>query len=161
LTEVAESTGLTVEQVRKEYLGKLELDEDTQQALYLRQRALHVYTESRRVEEFKAICESTASSAEEAKSQLERLGKLMNESHYSCRDLFACSCSELDQLTSLCREAGAVGSRLTGAGWGGWAISLVPTHKVDTFCDQVKASFPDLLVTKPGKGAAVYVPQAD
>jgi len=105
LTEVAESTGLTVEQVRKEYLGKLELDEDTQQALYLRQRALHVYTESRRVEEFKAICESTASSAEEAKSQLERLGKLMNESHYSCRDLFACSCSELDQLTSLCRSS--------------------------------------------------------
>jgi len=112
------------------------------------------------VEDFQAICQTKATSAEEASSQLEALGKLMNESHFSCRDFFACSCSELDQLTALCREAGAVGSRLTGAGWGGWTISLVPTHKVDAFCAKVKETFPELLVTKPGTGAAVYVPIA-
>lgn len=160
LNELAELTGFDVDRVRKDYLGRIVVEDVNQKVFHLCQRSLHVYTESKRVEDFQAICQTKAASAEEASSQLEVLGKLMNESHFSCRDLFACSCSELDQLTALCREAGAVGSRLTGAGWGGWTISLVPTHKVDAFCTKVKETFPELLVTKPGTGAAVYVPIA-
>ena len=44
-----------------------------------------------------------------------QLGKLLDESHASCRDYFDCSCEELDELTTLSKKAGAWGSRLTGA----------------------------------------------
>lgn len=70
--------------------------------------------------------------------QLEELGKLMNESHASCRDLYDCSSDELEVLTKMCREAGAYGSRLTGAGWGGCCVSLIPADKVDAFLKDIE-----------------------
>lgn len=65
------------------------------------------------------------------------------------------------------RDAGALGSRLTGAGWGGCTVSLVPSEKVPKFLDVVKDRFyaphPNrqgkikeaLFATKPGSGVAV------
>jgi len=61
----------------------------------LRDRALHVYSEASRVLEFKAVCDSKESGA------LESLGRLMYTSHVSCRDLYQCSCPELDRLVDL------------------------------------------------------------
>ena len=62
----------------------------------------------------------------------------MNESHASCRDLYDCSSDELEVLTKLCKSSGAYGSRLTGAGWGGCAISLVHFVKVPEFLKAIE-----------------------
>lgn len=70
---------------------------------------------------------------------------------------------------SACRKSGAVGSRLTGAGWGGCAVSMVPRQKVEPFLQAVRDAYytPDprraamekqsLFVTKPGGGAAIFL----
>lgn len=52
----------------------------------------------------------------------ERFGRLLNESHESLRDLLRVSCAELDRLVEAARESGALGARLTGAGFGGAAV---------------------------------------
>jgi galactokinase len=57
----------------------------------------------------------------------------MNESHRSCRDLYECSHPKLDELVSVALSSGAIGSRLTGAGWGGCIVSLVPEDKSQIF----------------------------
>lgn len=54
----------------------------------------------------------------------ERFGQLLDASHASLRDLLGVSCAELDALTEAAREAGALGARLTGAGFGGTAVIL-------------------------------------
>lgn len=129
----------------------------------LYKRALHVFSEAQRVYEFKQACEQQSTSHE-------HLGNLMNQSHQSCSVLYDCSCPELDQLTETCRRAGAYGSRLTGAGWGGCAVSLVPENKLDQFLvsvrdnyysssGELKSKF-DLaaFATKPSAGISIILP---
>src|SRR5262249_9447865 len=57
--------------------------------------------------------------------RLKQFGRLLYESHESCRRLYECSAPELDTVVSAAKRAGALGARLTGAGWGGAAIVLV------------------------------------
>lgn len=65
---------------------------------------------------------------------LTRFGQLMNESHDSLRDLFEVSSEPLNQLVTLAREqTNVLGSRLTGAGFGGCTVSLVPSAEIDSF----------------------------
>lgn len=126
-----------------------------------RQRARHVYAEALRVLRFVELCSAgTAGTAA-------RLGDLMNASHRSCSEDFHCSCPELDRLTQLCRDAGALGSRLTGAGWGGCTVSLVPAHATADFLRRLAEQYytPSVLgstpldaalfATQPGPGACV------
>lgn len=68
-----------------------------------------MFGEAQRVYDFKEAC-----SLADAEKALEQLGDLMNQSHASCRDLYDCSCADLDELTEICRQSGALGSRLTG-----------------------------------------------
>lgn len=62
----------------------------------LYQRARHVYGEALRVLLFKSVCDSQLADS------VELLGDLMKQSHASCRDLYECSCPELDQLVEIC-----------------------------------------------------------
>ena len=126
----------------------------------LKKRALHVYSESLRVLQFKKATENPSVTMQE-------LGKLMSESHASCRDLYECSCPELDELAVLCEKSGSYGTRLTGAGWGGSAISLVSKDNVDDFIRCVSELFyqpnperskqisTSLFATSPGGGASI------
>lgn len=54
----------------------------------------------------------------------------MRKSHESLRDKYDCSCAELDELMVHSKRLGALGSRLTGAGWGGASVHLVRSENV-------------------------------
>lgn len=89
----------------------------------------------------------------------------MNLSQESCSKVYECSCPELDQLTALALSAGAYGSRVTGAGWGGCTVSLVKEDQVETFAAKLKEEYAPyrelseermkeiVFATKPSSGA--------
>ena len=70
------------------------------------------------------------------------LGKLLNESHYSLRDLYEVTGKELDTLSELARkQSECLGSRMIGGGFGGCTISIVKKSAVDTFIQNVDALY--------------------
>ena len=81
-----------------------------------RRRVRHVVSEIRRVTEFVTAAES---------GDWPAAGTLMDASHDSLRDDYEVSCIELDVAVAAAREAGALGARMTGGGFGGSAIALV------------------------------------
>ncbi|RJE87650.1 galactokinase [Paenibacillus sp. 1011MAR3C5] len=95
----------------------------------VRRRAQHVVEENERVlQSVKALNDG----------DLERFGQLMNASHQSLRDLYEVTGHELDALADAAREVpGVVGSRMTGAGFGGCTVSLVHEDSVALFQEEV------------------------
>ena len=87
----------------------------------LRARAVHVVGETARTRFAAQLLE---------RGRLKQFGSLLYESHESCRRLYECSAPELDTIVAAAKRAGALGARLTGAGWGGAAIVLL--RKTDT-----------------------------
>ncbi|CAI5438685.1 unnamed protein product [Caenorhabditis angaria] len=102
-------------------------------------RARHVFSEAKRVEDFEIACES---------KNIEEMGKLMNESQKSCALDYECSCDELDDLCSKYISNGAIGARLTGAGWGGCAVALFSSTTSSSKLDKLEPLF----VSKPAGG---------
>lgn len=69
---------------------------------------------------------------------LERFGKLMNESHVSLRDDYDVTGPELDALAEEAWKCpGVIGSRMTGGGFGGCTVSIVEDDAVENFMKQV------------------------
>ena len=109
----------------------------------LYQRAVHVYSEKQRVYDFAQICADTRYDPEK---RAKLLGSLMDMSHTSCSELYECSSPELDTLVKVAKKHGALGSRLTGAGWGGCTVSLVTQDLVQDFLKNVKKEYYDPLI---------------
>ena len=62
----------------------------------LYKRAFHVLSEAKRVVDFRATCNDEGMNDD---SKIQKLGQLMNESHFSCKMYYDCSSPELDELT--------------------------------------------------------------
>ncbi|MBQ7948978.1 MAG: galactokinase [Clostridia bacterium] len=74
------------------------------------------------------------------------LGRLLNESHYSLRDLYEVTGKELDTLSALARkESDCLGSRMIGAGFGGCTISIVKKTAVEGFIRRVGKAYQDVI----------------
>jgi len=173
-SEIAAILGLEEPELIKLYLTDYPVRTDV---FRLHQRATHVFSEALRVANFRTILEEASGTLDPPSPQtpklvaltiqesiLTKLGRLMNESYISCRDLLNCSCPELDDLVQVALASGAVGSRLTGAGWGGCTVSLVPEANLGTFLEGVRKGYFEkrgindedmLFATKPGSGSAV------
>ena len=81
-------------------------------------------------------------------------GKLMNASHVSLRDDYEVTGIELDTLVEEAWKIdGVIGSRMTGAGFGGCTVSIVKDEAIDTFIDKVGAAYKE----KIGYAADFYV----
>ena len=113
--EAAAAT-LGVTSLREADLAAVETLEDD----VLRRRARHVVTEIARV--------TQAAHAMRA-DDFVGLGALFDASHASLRDDFEVSCAELDAVCEAAVGAGALGARMTGGGFGGSAIALVPVAR--------------------------------
>lgn len=108
------------------------------------QRAKHAVYENQRT-----IDAVTALKA----GDIERFGKLMNQSHISLRDDYDVSCEEIDILVDLAwKIPGVLGSRITGGGFGGCTVSIVKNESVDTFIETIGKTY----LEKVGHEAEFY-----
>ncbi|HEV2093015.1 MAG TPA: galactokinase [Rubrobacter sp.] len=105
-----------------------------------RRRARHVVTENARV----------LRAAEALRDKdFEAFGHLMYASHESMRDDYEISTPELDAFVETARENGAPGARLTGAGFGGCAIALMPSGNTEALTEACRRAFADLGFERP------------
>jgi galactokinase len=114
-------------------------------------RARHAVTEMKRVLE----CVDALS-----KSDFEKVGQLINQSHASLRDDYTVSCPELDTAVEAALAAGALGSRMVGGGFGGSAIALIQASKTTETIKAVEKAFaskgfkaPRFFTSLPSQGA--------
>ncbi|ODV91112.1 hypothetical protein CANCADRAFT_148173 [Tortispora caseinolytica NRRL Y-17796] len=138
--QAANLCGISVDQLRATFMrSKLEYT-----TLSLYKRSVHVYAEAKRVLQFFQELSTTA--------RLEVLGQLMDESQESSRTMVCNSCPEVDQLCAIAKEAGSLGSRVTGAGFGGCTVHLLPND--DSLVEKLIKAFKD-------KYYSVYYPNID
>ncbi len=107
----------------------------------VRKRARHVISENGRViEAVKVLKENNIS----------RFGELMNQSHDSLRDDYEVTGFELDTLVSEGRKLpGVLGTRMTGAGFGGCTVSIVEKSSTATFMNQLAYVYHDMTGLTP------------
>ncbi|ERJ13099.1 galactokinase [Haloplasma contractile] len=104
-------------------------------------RSRHAVYENIRTKKAKAALEL---------GDLDVFGNLMNESHVSLRDDYDVTGVELDTLVKLAlQQDGVIGSRMTGAGFGGCTISIVKEDLIDTFRQNVEKKYTEIIGYEP------------
>jgi galactokinase len=115
-------------------------------------RAKHVITENGRVIEAVKVLKE---------NNIARFGELMNQSHDSLKDDYEVTGTELDTLVYEARKLpGVIGTRMTGAGFGGCTVSIVKKSEIDNFIPSLKSAYtkitglvPDFYLPEIGNGA--------
>lgn len=125
----------------------------------LRRYTRHVVTENERV--LRAVDALRAGDP----AELAELGRLFTASHASMRDDFRITAPEVDLAADTLATAGALGARMTGGGFGGCVIALMPRHRLRSAVEAVQARFaaqgfgaPAWFVARPSAGAHRLVP---
>lgn len=149
-SQCEEALSYLQKELKVENLGQVSLDDFALHAHLipddiLRKRAKHVITEDARVlEAIQALAEGN----------LEHFGKLMIDSHNSLRDDYEVTGIELDTLVEEALKVETVlGSRMTGAGFGGCTVSLVKEEGVEEFIQKVTEGYTE----KIGYAPTMYV----
>ncbi len=113
--------------------------------------ARHVVSEIERVDEFIDALH---------RDDLERLGTLLSDGHASLRDDFDVSLPDIDTLVELLVKHGAIGARLTGAGFGGCVVALARVDEMNAIADaatkeytQVTTRTPQSFIVHASRGA--------
>jgi len=120
----------------------------------IRRRARHVVTENARV---LGTAEALRAGA------IEAMGAMMNASHDSLRDDYEATGEHLDAMVEESRKIpGVLGSRMTGAGFGGCTVTLLRESALEQFLEEVPARYeertkmkPEMYVVRPDEGAAI------
>lgn len=115
-------------------------------------RAHHAITENARTLKASEVLQT---------NDLKTFGELMSASHDSLRDDYDVTGIELDTIVaSALKQEGVLGARVTGAGFGGCAISIVKEDKVDAFIETVGQEYEakigyqaDFYLASPSNGA--------
>lgn len=157
MREASRLLGTTPDRLRLELFGPdadhIGFDENAM--LNIQRRTRHLLTETERVTS--GVDYLTA-------GNLEGFGGLIDASHQSLKDDFEVSTPRLNRMVSCAREAGALGARLTGAGFGGSMLALCPTGGADAvlralernfFSDRGPAGMCSIVEAGPGASTAV------
>ena len=103
-------------------------------------RARHVLTENQRVLDFVAAL---------GDSDFAEAGRIFTASHASMRDDFEITTGHIDLIADTAVRAGALGARMTGGGFGGCVIALVPADRADVVGEAVRRTVRDAGFEQP------------
>jgi galactokinase len=112
----------------------------------IQRRVRHVVTENARVLEAVEVLRG---------GRIADLAPLLDASHTSMRDDFEITVPQVDLAVETARAAGALGARMTGGGFGGCIIALVPAGEVDRVGSDIALSFADAGYGPPAHFAAL------
>ena len=127
-------------------------------------RCRYVIEENARVLDAVSVLKGrNQSTSDKTGESLIQFGSLMNASHNGLRDDYEVSCKELDLLTDIARStSGVLGSRMTGAGFGGCTVSIVHQDALEIFQTRVTTEYheqtgiePEIYLCKVSDGAQV------
>jgi galactokinase len=118
----------------------------------LHRRARHVVTDDLRVRQVTSLLRASGGGDFRTLSDV---GTLLTQSHASLRDDFQVSWPEADVTVEVAVDAGALGARMTGGGFGGSVLALVPEPDVDQVRVRLRAAFAERGWTEPGFLSAI------